>query len=359
MRFSKVQVYRFRNLKDAEILTNAKTIFLNGDNGQGKTNFLEALYILCYGASFRTRQDREIVTIPEHELSVRGLLSGDDRPDIEINVKYQNERKDITVNGKRIADRKDLLSNAPCILFSHEDMSFIIGGPDKKRLFLNQTMALRNPDAVDIIRQYQKVLKLRNACLKEGRSDVLGLYNIQLAQAGMVLMERREHSIRDLDAIYREVYNEIAGIDTPVSVAYHSSWRHVGSVEDAVTLLERKEEKDKEFGTTTSGPHRDSFRLIQGGGDFLSVASTGQIRLSVLVLRIAQSLLLSESTGLNPILLFDDVLLELDPEKKRKIVRFLPEYDQAFFTFLPDECGLFTALEDVMSLTVKGGTIKT
>lgn len=355
MTFSRVSFYHFRNLLDDDVRLGGKTIFLTGNNGQGKTNFLESLYLLCYGTSFRTRKDGELVAIPEKEMSIHGDLKDDENQDMSISLKYARDKKDITVNGKKINDRKELVENIPCILFAHEDMAFIQGGPERKRWFLNQTMTLLNPEAIELVRQYQKVLQLRNACLKTGAVNLLDLYNLQLSQAGLILMRERQKIIEELNVIFSDVYNKVTGFTEPVYIQYHPSWKNAASVEDMVAILEKKREQDREYCITTTGPHRDSFRLLQEGADYLTIASTGQLRLAILVLRIAQALLLSGNARRKPVLLFDDVLLELDLTKKKKIIGFLPDYDQAFFTFLPDEYKSFMALEDVLTLKVADG----
>ncbi|TFG64586.1 MAG: DNA replication/repair protein RecF, partial [Spirochaetales bacterium] len=181
MRFSKVKVYHFRNLVDAEIEVKAKTIILIGENGQGKTNFLEALYMLCFGSSFRTKRDREIINMQQEEMSLYAELTGEDEEQATVLFKNLKEKKEILLNGKRIVDRKELLENVPCVLFSHEDMTFLLGGPEKRRLFLNQTMTLCRPESLETLRQYQKILRMRNICLKNGTKELTAVYNEQLA----------------------------------------------------------------------------------------------------------------------------------------------------------------------------------
>ena len=140
-----------------------------------------------------------------------------------------------------------------------------------------------------------------------------------------------------------------------MSIAYHPSWKKTKTSEDALELLEGKRERDKILGTTTSGPHRDDIVFKYGENDFSQLASTGQMRLLSLILKVTQAIYYHEQSGKKPILLLDDVLLELDAQRKVAFLASLPEYEQAVFTFLPEENFLHYAKKDTLLYSVKGG----
>jgi DNA replication and repair protein RecF len=148
-------------------------------------------------------------------------------------------------------------------------------------------------------------------------------------------MEKREDAVRHFSEIFRPLYEDVSGI-AGISVKYAPSWKH-GETGAIIKHLEEKREQEKALGLSLSGPHRDRFMFVQEDAEFSARASTGQRRLLALLLRAAQARRFSLMTGKKPVLLLDDVLLELDPEKRRKFLSCMPEYDQAFFTFLPGE----------------------
>ncbi|MDR1949752.1 MAG: DNA replication and repair protein RecF [Spirochaetaceae bacterium] len=343
MPFFSLRTSGFRNLVDAEVDIRGKDIFLIGENGQGKTNFLEALYFCSYASSFRGVRDNEIVRLGEKNCSVSVTL-GDSLFE-RILIKVLNDKKTVEIDGKQVEDRKDLLSVAPCIVFCHDDMEFIAGSPERRRWFFDQCQSLYDPVYLDDLRKYRKVLKTRNAVLKEGRGSYGGLQknnlslldtlDPQMAVYGLRIMEKREESVRYFSEVFGPLYAEVSGIGG-IAIRYAPSWK-AETVEGVESLLEERREGDMAAGTSLHGPHRDRYIFTCEGLEFAGKASTGQRRLLALLLRIAEARRFSQMNGKNPILLLDDVLLELDPQKRRKFLSVMPDYDQAFYTFLPEE----------------------
>lgn len=335
MGFSEITVYQFRNLADQRVETAARELFLVGENGMGKTNFLEAIYYLSYAGSFRTRRDEQILRHGAEEMAVRGILErdGDHR---ELSCKHRNKKKEIELDGERVTDRKELISVMPCVVFCHEDIDFVKGAPEMQRYFLDQTLSMYNPLFIDDMRRYRRILKSRNLALKAGHNDVLPVYDEQLVEAGLHLQENRRVAVEAFNRTFTDLFRRISGLPERLQLLYRPSWR-VATTEAALGVLADRREQDIYFRTTTSGPHRDKFRYDFGGKDFTEMGSTGQLRLVSLILRVAQAQFYREQTDRRPLLLFDDVLLELDPGRRGRFFEALPEYEQAFFTFLPDE----------------------
>jgi DNA replication and repair protein RecF len=364
MTFKSLGTVSFRNLADASVYTGGKDIFLIGKNGQGKTNFLEALYFSAYASSFRSVRDTGLTRTGEKDFSVSAALSSGEND--KILVKYQGGKKTVFVNGKRVEDRKDLLSVIPCIVFCHEDMEFVAGSTERRRWFFDQCLSLCDPLYLDDLRRFRRVLKARNTLFRNGmagrreitRDDLtLDALDIQFVQYGTKLIGERRKAAAAFSGIFGPLYEEVSGIDG-VTVHYLPSWKE-DSVEKIVSWLEQRRENDRIAGTSLSGPHRDRYLFVRGGADFSEKASTGQRRLLALLLRIAQARRFSETTGKNPVLLLDDVLLEMDGEKRRKFISMMPEYDQAFFTFLPEEPYSLYRKPDTIVYTVEDGSART
>lgn len=354
MAFKSIQVYNYRNLKDGEIRVDANQVFLIGENGQGKTNFLESVYLLCYGSSFRTKRDREIVKIDTSQMSVQGKSRTDTTDEIVLQIK--DGSKSIQFNGKKVTDRKQLLDHFPCIVFNHDDIEFVSGPPERRRWFFNQTMSLYNPLFIDLLRRYGKIIKMRNTSIKEGRRELLDIYDQQLATVGLELQERRAEAISLFNNTFGPLFQSISGIEEEIVITYFPSWKKA-SHESVLDTLHERREFDFMCKTSTSGPHRDRIEFYLSGRDFSKIASTGQRRLMSLVLRVAQARFFSQMTGKTPLLLLDDVLLELDAPKRRKFISLLPDYEQAFFTFLPDEKYENYKEGDSITYRVEDGTL--
>lgn len=344
MPFLSLSLGNFRNLKDGAIDVSNKEIFFVGKNGQGKSNLLESLYFAAYGSSFRTRVDAQVAKNGAGNFFVSAFYSPPGGNAQKINVSFENGKKRIEKNGKRIHDRKELINTIPCVLFCHDDMQFATGAPEFRRFFLDQTIAMLNPLYIDDLRDYKKILKNRNAALKEKSYETLDAYDIQLAGAGLVLQKKRRDIVFQFNQIFGKLYEDVSGIDG-VSLRYVPSWKEIPDevgtkfpdARDVAESLARKREQDKILGTTMTGPHRDRLVFTREGRQFIPVASMGQRRLAALLLRVAQSVCYTRATGNKPALLMDDVMLELDTDKRRKFTELLPEYDQLFCTFLPGE----------------------
>lgn len=333
MSFSSVETLSFRNLADGAVHTDAPSVFVVGDNGQGKTNFLDAVYTLCYGSSFRGGLDADVARTGTRSWSARGV-----NPDGSwCRVSWDAGAKSIREDDKPVQDRKRLVERNPAIVFCHEDMEFARGEPERRRFFFDQTASLVSVGYIDLLRAYRRALKARNMALKERSLDVLDVLDIQVASYGLGLRDERARLSVEFDERFAPRYEKVSRLGTRVGVAYRPSWRLDESVDDVVSRLAAARDRELAFGTSLSGPHRDRFAFVDEQGDFSDRASTGQLRLLSLTLRIAQAEHYAALSGRAPILLLDDVLLELDPEKRRRFMENLPEADQSFFTFLPGE----------------------
>ncbi|MEL3909206.1 MAG: DNA replication and repair protein RecF [Treponemataceae bacterium] len=335
MPFLSITFKNFRNLTDRSLDLSYPEVFLIGKNGQGKTNLLEAIYVLAYGSSFRTRSDREIYKKNQNSFFVSALYKENENVSHTVSVYSKTGKKEISKNAKKISDRKELVTTIPCIIFCHSDIEFANGEMLKRRFFLDQTLALYNSGYIDLLRKFNKILKIRNTVLKDKQVNLLDALDIQLAQAGLDIINLRGSVVNEINNFFTPFYYKISGIEN-VKLEYRTNWKEK-TLEAVLAFLQERRFKDLEFGTTMSGPQRDKIHYVQNKSLFLPRASTGQLRLISLILRAVQAKCYFEKTKRKPIILLDDVLLELDPEKKIRFTELLPEYDQLFCTFLPGE----------------------
>jgi DNA replication and repair protein RecF len=359
MGFERLRFFNFRNLKDRELSLGARQVFLVGQNGQGKTNLLEAVHLLSVGSSFREKRDAALSRNPAETTGLFGAVSGPGDRSVTLSLQFSaDRRKELRVDEKTLSDRRGLLSEVLCLCFVQQDMDFIVGSPEERRRFFDQTLVLCDLSFLDALRSYRLVLRSRNLCLREQRDDLLDVYDAQLAAQGLILQNRRAELVRDFDARFGTLLGEISGTGQDVRIRYRPSWDGLSTTDEVMDHLAGRRERDRLMGVTTSGPHRDLCSYVREGGEYSHFASTGQLRLCALALRVAQARYLSERTSRTPVLLVDDVLLELDPGKKSAFLARFPSYDQVFFTFLPDEAWRSYCTPDTLVLEVEAGDFR-
>jgi DNA replication and repair protein RecF len=365
MGFARLGFLNFRNLADREIEVGARRVLLVGENGQGKTNLLEAVYLLSFASSFREERDAALLRDPALPAALAGRYERGGEPACGLSLRWEpGRRREVRVNDKPVSDRRDLLYEVLCICFVQQDADFVVGPPEARRRFFDQVLALAHPAWLEDFRDYRRVLRARNAALKAGQLDLLDVLDEQIAPLGLALRGRREALVADFNTVFTPLVGGIMGGSRggsgadPVTIRYRPSWGHE-TTREVTGRLGADRAKDLAFGTTTSGPHRDRFTCLVGGRDFAHFASTGQVRLCALALRVAQARFLAERTGRKPVLLLDDVLLELDPGRKAAFVDRFPDYEQAFFTFLPGENHVSARSDDALLLAVENGGFRT
>ncbi len=336
MKLKKVSINSFRNIENQTINTDSKDIVFVGINGQGKTNFLESVYALSYGSSFRTESLKNCVKKGKDGFSLYATYE-DEGISGEIRTQFIDGKRKIILDGREIKDRKELIYQFPCIIFCHEDISIINGEPENKRKFFNQMMSLYSPVFFDNNRKYNSLLTQRNAAIKNKDYSLVSLYNERLAYYGLEIMKERTTSVYEFNEIFPSLFSDISETDYKLEIVYSPSWGELGSTDEIVRYLEENIERDLIMNTTTSGIHRDRFNIMSQEGNFVNLGSTGQIRLCSILFRISQARYFYKMTGKKPILLVDDVLLELDEKKRGKLLDNMDNYSQAFFTFLPSE----------------------
>jgi DNA replication and repair protein RecF len=364
MPFLSLATTNYRNIENGTIGISSKQVFFVGKNGQGKSNILESLYFLSSGASYRTKRDAEIARYGEDSFSLRALYKDENGSTQSVAVYFEKGKKRILKNAKRITDRKELINTIPCVLYCHDDLEFVHGEPERRRFFLDQTLSMYDAAYIDLLRQYKKTLKSKNICLKNRSYELLDVYDAQIAAAGSDIQKRRKRAVFGFNLIFSRLFGQVTGIED-VHIVYVPSWNEEReeksettrdiTKEEALALLKEKREADKQFGTSCCGPHRDRILFIKEGRNFIPTASTGQRRTAAILLRTAQAEFYKNNSGKKPVLLFDDVLLELDPEKRTKITEFLPEYDQIFFAFLPEEPYMRYMKADTLEYIVESG----
>ncbi|WGK68982.1 DNA replication and repair protein RecF [Candidatus Haliotispira prima] len=390
MAYKSIRFYNFRNLADEEVELSNNVYYLVGENGAGKSSFIEALYLLSYGSSFREKNLEHCLRKQDQPFSITGSVRQQDQfSNIQVQYdKAQNQaagKKQIVLNGKRMQDRKELLHISPGIVFAPGDIVYINGSPRDKRQFIDQTISLVDPHYVDLSRNYARNLAQRNWILKNKQTALLPTYTLQMVEIGLEIQRSRKQHIAGLSRIFSELFQHVSNFNYPVSIEYQPSWQHIDdkqnageAVQSCLEYIEQRQQRDLLLGSSQSGPHRDrllfsvspqstqngqqktpeiSTKAEAGTQDFTKLASTGQLRLAALALKSAQASYLQKRSDNPGILLLDDVLLEMDSTRRKLFLACLPDYQQVFFTLLPDEDYKSYPFSDYQVLQLKHGKI--
>lgn len=326
----------FRNYKNAYLEIIDKINFLVGDNGQGKTNFLEAIYLLSFIKSFRKSTDKELVCDNEAAYYIKGEFINEEISSIEIG--FDKKNKLVKVNGKRINSLKEILGKLNVILFSDKDIDLIYLGPSIRRRYIDSILSIVDLSYFDALSSYQKVLKQRNAALKayqtrQSDKNSVKVWDDQLIYFGSILTKRRAIFINEINKICNAEFPKFTSGKLSMELKYKS---RIHSDEDESIrfkyLLEKEFNREVSFGNTIIGPHRDDMLIKDKKKLLKSHASKGQARAAALLLRLAQMLYIEKFKKYYSILLLDDILLDLDKNNKKIFLDIIGDKRQCFFT---------------------------
>ena len=328
MRLHRLWLVDFRNYTSAEVelAPDALTVVVGG-NGQGKTNLLEAVGYLATLSSFRGAPPEAMVRSgrPSAVVRAEGRRGGRDLLlEAEINP---SGRSRTLVDRQPLRRAADLLGALRVTLFSPDDLELVKGGPSGRRRYLDDALVALHPRNAAIRADAERVLRQRNALLKQcrGRLDpaaetTLDVWDAKLATTGEALASARSELVAALDVPVAKAYDELAGGPADVGIAYECSW--VGPL--AAALVAARSD-DVRRGLTTVGPHRDELRLSVAGAPARTHASQGEQRSLALALRLALHGAVTEAVGEPPVLLLDDVFSELDADRSAALVAHLPD----------------------------------
>ena len=341
MIIEKLTLRNFRNYEETVLTPHEGVNLFFGANGSGKTNLLEAIHYCALGKSHRITGDQSTVRIGE-SFSVCSVtvISGGVRREITVRlVPNENSRKVILLDQKQIRRFSDMMGCLKCVIFSPEDLGLIREGPSVRRRYLDMMISQVNRGYFIALQQYRSGLEQRNALLKiirtGGRTDAGMLDVFEQAMAGpaesIVMARKKVTGI--LSALAAETYRGISGRENEeLQIGYHSVFRDSENVrEDFIRMMRENREEDLRLGITSAGPHRDDLNLSLNRKNMKVYASQGQIRTAALSLKLSQMKALRTMSGEPPVLLLDDVMSELDKNRRTRLVNEISGY-QTFIT---------------------------
>lgn len=316
-----IELKNYRNYDELHMDFHEGTNILYGNNAQGKTNILEAVYVCCTTKSHRGSKDREMIHFHQDESHIKLTVRKHDVPyRIDMHLK-KNKAKGVAINGIPIRKASELFGIVNVVFFSPEDLNLIKNGPAERRKFIDLELCQLNKLYVHSLVSYNRILMQRNKLLKElffhpEYEETLDVWDMQLVQYGKEIIKFRETFIGQLNEIIREIHRKLSGDREELQIVYDPN----ASYEKLDEELKRSRPQDLKQKTTLAGPHRDDIGFFIDGVDIRKFGSQGQQRTAALSLKLAEIELVKRLVRDYPILLLDDVLSELDGERQNHLL---------------------------------------
>lgn len=332
----------FRNLRRVDLKPHPRFNVITGANGQGKTNLLEAIYLLGAVKSFRSRAtNRNLIHFDENEalLEARIRRGGHER---SVRIDITTRGKQVRLNGESVRNLSDFFGTLNIVVFGPDDIGILKGSPSGRRKFIDRAIFNAHPAYATETKHYEDVLSQRNSLLKEPPVDeaLLGVYDDQFVQWGAKILRRRLDFIQHFRPVLERIFAAVFSPDLRADLCYDATWLP-GDIDEKRAVdepghlqqllresLHRSAAEQRERGYTVVGPHRDDLKATLEGREVRAFASQGQTRAFVLAMKIAEITYLEQRYHFAPILLLDDVSSELDRRRNRQLFSFLRDRSQ-------------------------------
>lgn len=344
MYLSELQLNHYRNYESVDVYFSPDTNVLIGENAQGKTNLLEAIYVLALARSHRTNTDRELIQWHEDFAKITGLVQrAAGKTPLELVLSQKGKKA--KVNHLEQAKLSQYIGQLNVVLFAPEDLNIVKGSPAVRRHFIDMEFGQMSSKYLYNISQYKSILKQRNQYLKQLQrrqaKDLvyLGVLSDQLAAYGAEVTVARRQFLQQMEKWAQKLHQEITKDREVLTFKYQSQIPEEQldqSVEELYqqfqTLYEKQQTREVEQGTTLIGPHRDDVQFLVNDKDVQAFGSQGQQRTTALSVKLAEIDLMKAQTGEYPILLLDDVLSELDDLRQTHLLKTFQNKVQTFLT---------------------------
>ena len=329
MRVEKLECLNFRNISFENILPCESMNVICGENAQGKTNFLEAIWLFTGAKSFRGSKDSEFVKFGSEKTVISmNFISEEIEKEASIEIK---EKRIATLNGNKLKSAHSLAGNFNAIIFSPTDLKIVSEGPSHRRKFLDTAIGQLYPSYIEILKNYVRAVTQRNKIIKDLKYDstvsiMLDVFEEEIAQNGEKIINMRKKYVEKLNEHLGKIYVGISSGKEFLDMDYLAS-----ANKDLREKLLFSRREDSLSGVTSIGPHRDDLEFKINGFSARSFASQGQKRSVALSLKLAEAEVINKNVGECPCFLLDDVMSELDPERQNFILNHI-EGMQAFIT---------------------------
>lgn len=326
LKINSLDLQNFRNYDLLSVQFDEKTNIIYGDNAQGKTNILEAIFVASTTKSHRSNKDQEMIRFDENEAHIKAIVEKKDTTyRIDMHLR-KNKSKGVAINGLPIRKASELFGIINIIFFSPEDLNIIKDGPAARRKFIDMELSQIDKIYLSDLSNYNKVLMQRNKLLKDisfgdNVKDTLDIWDMQMIRYGNRIIERRAQFIEDLNGIIHKIHKNLSGNKEELILTYEPDVEaHL--FEDKLISSRERDLKTK---VTNIGPHKDDICFNINGRDVRRYGSQGQQRTSALSLKLSEIELVKRVIHDDPILLLDDVLSELDSNRQNYLLNSIKD----------------------------------
>ena len=326
MRIRSLELQNYRNIKEMSLLFREGCNIVYGENGQGKTNMLESIYMCGFGKSHKNSREKDIINSDAQEAHIKAEFDSDlisHRVDIHLK---KNISKGMALDRVPIRTFRELYGKILVVLFSAEDLSIVKRSPSDRRRFIDMELCQIDPLYMDNLISYNKILNQRRELFRmledgdeHGLYSTLDIWDVQLSEYGSRIIKRRREFIEELNSIIFDIHYDISGGREKLKIVYDPS----SDEDDLYENLIRNRERDRIYKQTHTGPHRDDLNFYDGKTDLKIYGSSGQQRSCAVSLKLSEIYIIEKLKKEKPVLLLDDVLSELDRNRQTRLINSL------------------------------------
>lgn len=329
MRIKRLKINNFRNFVDGDIDINEGTTVFYGGVGAGKTNIIEAVFLLSMGRSHRTAETHQMIKWGKNEAYVRAE-GQNSTGQMSVAIKVTKTGKRIELNGDSNRKTIELIGGLKSVMLHAEDLGIVSGGPHMRRRYLDLAISQSSKNYTYNLRDYYRILKQRNSALSKHQLDSLAEWDAQLSTIGAWITKVRAEVINDISKTANQAMKSLVGSATEMDMKY--LFTGDDDAERYRFKLARTIQTDAARGATTIGPHRDDVKITLSGVDSRHYASSGEKKTIVLALKLAEVDFIRRVTGEKPIMLLDDVFSTLDIKRSRALLSVTGDGSQCIIT---------------------------
>jgi len=322
MYLKNIELKNYRNYKQIKLPLERNVNVLIGNNAQGKTNLLEAIYLCCFGKSYRVAKDSELINFGSDYTWISADIENDGHEDnIKILIN-NNKEKSIMINENKIKKMSELIGYIKVVTFKPEDLMLIKDAPSIRRKFLDTEISQLDYIYMKELQNYNRALLQKNNYLKNTskiEKDYINIWNKQLVMYGEQIIKKREEYISEINKVLKRVHKNITNGKEDIVVEYKPNIKE----DELERELEKTYEEEKRMRVTQVGPHKDDISFYVNGIEMKKFGSQGQQRTCVISLKFSQIEIIKEKSHCEPILLLDDILSELDDIRKYEMLEYI------------------------------------
>lgn len=334
MQILELKLLNFRNYERMTLTFDSHLNIIYGPNGSGKTNLVEAIYVLALTRTFKPVSDKVLIRKNTNLTKIEGLLK--ENYENTYKVILTPEGKKVKIDSNRVTKISEYISKINVVLFHPNDLKMIKDTPSIRRKYLNIAISQQNIEYLKSLTYYNKLIKIRNSYLKkmyvngQALESYLDVVTEKLVENGMQIYQKRNEYIALLNEYIASIYKSIA-LEGVLQIQYSSDFAHKNQ-EELLALYKKNLSRDLAFGKTNLGIHHDDFVFTLDGMDLKEYGSEGQQKNAVISWKFSEMAIFKSKKNVTPILILDDLLSELDKEKLENILSFIDDKVQTFIT---------------------------